>query len=50
MVVGPGSWADFGPEELELAARAHEGPGAPHEGGAQAAAAGDCAAGRRGPG
>jgi len=31
-------------------ASAHEGPGAPHEGGAPAAAAGDRAAGRRGPG
>ena len=31
-------------------ASAHEGPGAPHEGGAPAAAAGDRAAGRPGPG
>jgi hypothetical protein len=31
-------------------ASANEGPGAPHEGGAPAATAGDRAAGRRGPG
>lgn len=49
--MGSQSAGDFRPERFDqLDARAHEGPAAPHEGGAPAAAAGDWTAGRRGPG